>query len=178
MTTKDYIVSLLNSTNRSGISNLIAYLNSGGFFESPASVKHHGCYKGGLADHCVEVYTLLFVQNVELKLNIDCHSLVIAGLLHDLCKVGKYQGTTQPYTYKPNHLDGHALLSLKRIEPYIELKLIERIMIQYHMGVYGTYESNNKYGEYLLQTLTTVWNAFPIVKIIYFCDEIATLKGK
>ena len=213
METKDKIIELLNGTNRKGISDLIGHLLTTGFFESPASTKFHGCYKGGLADHSLRVYELLMFHS-SLKLDaitlpgqkplpVTVESVTIAALLHDVCKVGAYTGTEKPYVYNKQHPKGHAELSIERASEFIVLEPIEEMMIRFHMGVYGLNEFYKKgdwqTGEYPLRgdhiackgmnkeeskefrygkSMANAWYHNPICKVMYFCDEIATLEEK
>lgn len=214
--TEEKIVTLLKSTNRKGMIYLIGYLMESGFFESPASTKFRGCYPGGLADHSLRVYDLLGSYSY-LKLNIanapgqkliEVHpvNITIAALLHDVCKIGAYIGDEKPYKWNKSQPKGHALLSIERIKKYIELTDIEKLMIKYHMGVYGLKEFHEKdsweyktNAEYPLRgdhsndkalskeesqkerygkSMRNAWYHNPIVKLMYFCDEIATLEEK
>lgn len=214
VTVKDRIIELLTQTKRAGIKKLIAYLEDGGFFESPASTKYHGCHVGGLAEHCLRVYELLTEHCIPLKLNkvsspgqnqllITQVSLIIVALLHDICKMGAYLGSEKPYKWNKAQPKGHATLSLERIKKFIILTELEELMIKYHMGVYGL---NEFYGEDDWQTgefplrgdhskdegmskeeskkarygksLANTWYHNPIVKVMYFCDELATLQEK
>ena len=210
------IINLLRNTKRDGIENLIDYLKKSGFFESPASTKYHGCYAGGLAKHSYTVYSYVCdcIEKRGLKLDaitspgqkpleISQTSIIIACLLHDVCKIGAYIGTEKPYSWNKKQPKGHALLSIKRIKKHIELTDLEELMIKYHMGIY---EANEFYGEDDWQTgeyplrgdhtndkkmsreeskaarygksLANVYFHNPICKIIYVCDEIATLEEK
>ncbi len=206
MEAKERIIKLLESTNRNGIDVLVKSLVIEGFFESPASTRFHGCYKGGLAKHSLRVWELLSNKASELKLNIaadsgqkslpfDDSNIIIAALLHDVCKIGAYIGDEKPYKYNKANPKGHALLSIERVEKFIELTEIEKMAIKYHMGVYGLNEFYKKddwqTGEYNLRgddtktkeerygnSLANAWYHNPIVKIMYFCDEIATLEEK
>ena len=174
------IEELLLSTERAGMEKLIEHMRERGFFTSPASTKYHGCYKGGLAVHSLGVYELLNLYATSLKLDCPVYSLIIAPLLHDLCKMGAYIGNEKPYTYNRNNPPGHATLSITRISQFIELTELEDKMIRYHMGVYGLKEFDNKKGEYPLRGggMANVWNHHPVVKVMYFCDEFATLDEK
>jgi len=200
---KEKITGLLKSTKRSGIESLIKYLEDEGFFEAPASTRFHGCYPGGLAEHSFRVYELLRSYGKfnldkvsspgQQPLQITIDNIIIAALLHDVCKVGAYIGTEKPYKWNKQQPEGHALLSIERIKKYIELTELEELMIKYHMGVYGLYEFENDWqkGEYPLrgddtkskeerrgQSLANAWYHNPIVKVMYFCDELATLEEK
>lgn len=217
METKERIVDLLKSTNRSCIEKLITYLEFNGFFESPASTKFRGCYAGGLAAHSLAVYERLLALSSPLKLDsvsapgqkplpIDVGNIIIAALLHDVCKIGAYIGDEKPYKWNKSQPKGHALLSIERIKKYIELTDIEKLMIKYHMGVYGLREFYEKdsweyktNAEYPLRgdhsndinltkeesqkarygkSLRNAWYHNPICKLMYFCDEIATFEEK
>jgi len=181
---KQQIIDLLKSTKREGIERLIDNMESNGFFESPASTKFHGCYTGGLAKHSMNVYKYLNKLVVRYKIEISPESVIIATLLHDLCKIGAYIGTEKPYSWNRGQPKGHATLSLKRIKEFIVLSELEEKMILYHMGIYGLAEFQNEgqahKGEYTLRGngMVNVWNHYPVVKLMYFCDELATIHEK
>ncbi len=209
------IVKLLQSTERKGMDKLIGYLVSRGFFEAPASSRFHCCYEGGLAKHSLDVYErlVIFVQGYkpqiksgfgQMQCKFDSNTLIIAGLLHDVCKIGAYVRTKKDdgWTMNRNRDKGHASLSVSRISCYIELTKIERMMIAFHMGVYGTFEFNKEgdpNGEYPIRgdhskddtmtkeesqkarygkSLANVWYHNPIVKLMSICDELATMEEK
>ena len=171
---------LLLSTKRDGMEKLLEHMREWGFFTSPASTKFHGCYKGRLVVHSIGVYELLDSFAGLLDLECPADSLIIAPLLHDLCKMGAYQGNEKLYTYNRSNPPGHATLSISRISRFIKLTELEEKMIRYHMGVYGLVEFDGKKGEYPLRGggLANAWNHHPIVKVMYFCDELATLEEK
>ncbi len=181
---KTMICDLLRSTKRDGVEALIDELNKRGFFESPASTRFHGCYAGGLAAHSLRVHVLLYEHNRTLNLGVAEESLIIAALLHDVCKVGAYIGIAKPYTFNKQQPAGHAKLSLERIKKFITLTDLEEKMILYHMGIYGLVEfqdpGKEDKGEYTLrnESMANAWYHHPIVKLMYFCDEIATLQEK
>ena len=177
---KEKIIELLNSTNRDGIDILIEYLSQHGFFQSPASTRFHGCYTGGLAEHSYNVHDYLASYNAILRLDIPSETIIIASLLHDVCKIGAYLGNQKPYKWNRDNPKGHALLSIERIKKYIKLTELEEMMIKYHMGVYGLIEFDERKGEYGLRggQMANAWHHNPIVKVMYFCDELATLTEK
>lgn len=214
--TKAHIVALLKSTERKGIEALIDWMLEKGFFIAPASSKFHGCFRGGLAEHSLRLYKLVNYWNAKLKLDsatgtaqkplrIKEENIIIACLLHDICKVGAYIGDAPPYKWNRNQPDGHALLSIVRAKKYIELVPIELMMIQFHMGIYALHEFYDrgswsaKNGEYNLRSdkavcegmnkkeskmvrygksLANAWFHNPICKIMYFMDEISALEAK
>jgi len=180
MSRKDEIIELLKSTNRTGMDNLINWLIENGFFESPGSTKFHGCYTGGLADHSYNVYELLKEMNAKYALGCPDESVIIAALLHDVCKVGAYLGNSKPYQWNRSQPKGHAALSIERIKQFVELTELEELMIKFHMGVYGLDEFEPGKGEYPLRGggMANAWFHHPIVKVMYFCDEFSTFKEK
>lgn len=192
--TRETIGTLLVSTGREDITKLLGYLECNGFFESPASTRFHNNFEGGLAEHSLGVYKLL-VQYYEgfqvpfgfggVTLPVTKENLIIAGLLHDVCKIGAYLGNASPYKWNRAQPKGHALLSLVRIAKYIKIEPIEEMMIKFHMGPYGLFEFEPGKGEYPLRgdkskskedrygkSLANAWFHNPIVKLMYFCDEL------
>ena len=136
----------------------------------------------------------------QKPLTIEQGTLEIAALLHDVCKVGAYIDKGDgAYKWHKGHPKGHASLSIKIISEFIELSDLETMMIRYHMGVYGLNEfyaeGDWQTGEYALRgdhskdkgmtkeesqaarygnSMANAWFHNPIVKVIYFCDELAT----
>ena len=84
------VYTLLKSIDREGIDELIEWLNSTDYFTAPASSKYHLNVKGGLVAHSLSVYDTLKYLNLKYKL-FEEDSLIVMGLLHDLCKVGYYK---------------------------------------------------------------------------------------
>ncbi len=178
---------MLNGTGRDGMGELIIWLEANGFFESPASTRNHGCYRGGLAEHSCSVYNLLATYNARLELGATSEAVILAGLLHDVWMVGRYIGDSKPYKYNCQvqasssanpELYDHATLSIERIQKFIKLTDLEDKMIRYHMGVYGVEDHEQGIGEYSILQMLKVWKRFPIVKVMNICDVLATLKNK
>lgn len=201
MSDRDRIIELLKSTDRDGMDELIAkLLDAGGFFESPASTRFHKSIPGGLAAHSWGVYELLdgYYEEFNLadpknytrnygqdSLPLQRVNLIIPGLLHDVCKIGAYIGYEPPYKWNRAQPKGHALLSLVRLAKHIALEPIEELMITYHMGIYGTREFEGYAAEYSIigdkslskeerrgKSMRNAWFHNPIVKLMYFCDEL------
>ncbi len=212
--TEGKVVKLLNTVQRPGIGKLIDYLRDKGFFAAPASSRFHGSYVGGLAAHSLRVYELLEEAVADFGLTKKVHfgqmpmkvskgNLVIAALLHDLCKIGAYQRTKKDdgWTNNRDKEKGHAKLSISRIKEFIELEKIEEMMIRFHMGLYGCIEFQDKEGdpngEYHLRgdhskdesmtkeesqkarygkSLANATFHNPVCKMISICDQIATFE--
>lgn len=88
---KEKFINLLKNTNREGIENLIAFLQKTDFFEAPASTRYHGAYKGGLLEHSLKVYEILKEKVIAAKLETKEETVIIASLLHDICKLNFYK---------------------------------------------------------------------------------------
>ena len=168
MNAKGKFISILSSLKLDGTDRLIMNLERSGFFDSPASTKFHGNYPGGLLDHSLNVLDTLSA----FELPIPRRSVVIAALLHDVCKIGLYCGGPGHYTFNPKMSDsGHALRSLKILELFLELSPLEIKMIRYHMGMYYCKEHHSR-GEYPLSELIEAFKT-PAVKFLHISDEIA-----
>ncbi len=94
---KEHFLSLLRSTSIPDVELLIEDLEHAGFFTSPASMKNHLCYEGGLMIHSLNVYeAAIKLRNAfketrpDVFERISDESIIIAALLHDVCKAGSY----------------------------------------------------------------------------------------
>src|SRR5690606_2018645 len=85
------ITAPLPGTKRAGSGQLVEWPVKPDFFEAPASSKFHGCYPGGLAQHSLNVFDRLNAMVCSMNMDVPFESVVIAALLHDVCKVGAYQ---------------------------------------------------------------------------------------
>lgn len=85
------IIDLLKEVDREGIDSLIMYLLENDYFTAPASSKYHFNEVGGLSRHSLLVYNLLKQKNEFFKLGVDDDTIILCGLLHDLCKMNFYK---------------------------------------------------------------------------------------
>jgi 23S rRNA maturation-related 3'-5' exoribonuclease YhaM len=156
----------LQTVKRDGIEDLIAYLQESDYFTAPASTKYHNCFAGGLCLHSLNVMFAFRTVDKTLSNPLPKDSIVICGLLHDLCKIGVYKETEDGYTSKwPK---GHATISLERIKKYIELTDEEEDIILYHMGLFGVFT----YKEYNAVDLHEAIIRTPQVQIFAALDMI------
>lgn len=137
---KEKIITLLKSTKREGIEGLINFLNKSDYFIAPSSTTHHCNYEGGLVEHSLNVYELLKEKNARYKLGISKDTVIITGLLHDLCKVNLYKKVdnndgTFKYIWDDKFPCGHGEKSIIIAQRYIKLTDEECMMIRYHMGL-------------------------------------------
>lgn len=166
---KQEILSLLKEVQREGINNLIEFLESSDYFTAPASKNGHNNIEMGLCIHSYNVFKIL-EKKVELfKFNIPRESLIIAGLLHDLCKVNFYikgfknvkdgKKINQYGKEVDNWIEkevweiedktplGHASKSIILIQKFIELTEWELYAIMWHMGIPESYEDRQSFNK-------------------------------
>lgn len=81
---------------RPGAADLLQWMECNGFFEAPASCRHHGAEPGGLAEHSINVFRrLLWIaeDGRGQQEAPDMESIAVVSLLHDLCKIDAYRAT-------------------------------------------------------------------------------------
>lgn len=195
---KQEYITLLRSTNRHGIEELITWLETkSNFFSSPASCYYHGSFPGGLVAHSLNVYkaakqiqqmgTLLTLPEKNVA-EIPEESIIIATLLHDLCKTNMYQETIkvfkdesqpvgqqwkhyQSYEIKDSFPLGHGEKSVIMIQNFIRLTGMEICAIRWHMGMTdpGAYLS-----PYEKPAMMKAINDIPLVHIVMQADSFAS----
>lgn len=151
---QEKIVALLKTVKREGMDNLINYLEKEcDFFTASASTTYHENTAGGLARHSYNVYTLLAekVARFYPKGNIPEQSIVLCGLLHDVCKIDMYKwgfkwkkDANNKWIEDPCWLVddkfpvGHGEKSVFMIQRYIQLTDEEIAAIRFHLGMSET----------------------------------------
>lgn len=178
---KEEFISLLRSTNRDGIEDLIQFLEKSDFYKAPASTRFHGSYEGGLLEHSMKVYEILKykVKNSVLNLNVSDDTLIIIALLHDICKANFYKvdyrnaknerGEWEKvpyYTVDDTIPYGHGEKSVMMITEYMKLTVEEKYCIRWHMGFTEPKEVYN--------TLGQAFKKFPLALILHEADLEAT----
>lgn len=148
--------------HRDGAAALLDYLeNKSDFFSCPASARYHSSYTGGLCDHSLNVYHCLvdYLARERVQelygLEVPAESVAIAALLHDLCKIGCYKGSTRNvkneatgqwekvpfYQYDDPLPYGHGEKSVYIISGFMKLTRQEAMAIRWHMGFSGSEDS-------------------------------------
>ena len=91
-------VELLYSTGREGMDEVIGQLEELGFFQAPASSKIHLNHEAGLMEHSLNVCKVglmlrkqMLALKPDLEESLNKESVIIAALLHDICKADIYQ---------------------------------------------------------------------------------------
>lgn len=107
---EEVILGLLGLVKRNGMEELICFLKESDYFQAPCSTKHHLAKRGGLAEHSLNVYNLLYEKVNRYGINVPGESIIMCGLGHDLCKINFYQEGGEPcsdsqYSYLCNLWD-------------------------------------------------------------------------
>lgn len=188
---KEKFCELLRSTNREGIESVIEEIDDMGFFSAPASCNHHLNVEGGLVQHSLNTYYAAekvwegmkqLDQSIEKEVGKD--SLIIAALLHDVCKVDIYKPTVKKKKtklgdwvdcngYKVSYKDfpmGHGEKSvILLLCAGLEMNDPEMLAIRWHMGAWGinmnSLEDQKSYD--------TARQLYPLVSIIQVADSLA-----
>lgn len=190
---KQTIIDLLRSTNREGMENVINWLcNESDFFTAPASTVFHGNYAGGLAEHSLNVYNMaidlremLLKHKPELQHQVPTESIIIAALLHDICKANIYQTVTkyrkdaqnnwETYaTYTTDYSEfpvGHGEKSVIRLlQLGLQLTDDEILAIRWHMTAWELPFQSAEAKAYL----NAAKNKCPLLTIIQTADGLAS----
>lgn len=188
---KEEFIALLRSTNREGIDQVIEDLDGMGFFKAPASAGHHLNTEGGLVLHSLNtckagLSVLKAMIEIEpyLEREVSRESVIIATLLHDVCKSDIYQRTTKRHKtrlgswedsegYKVSYKNfpmGHGEKSLVLLLcSGLELTDDEMLAIRWHMGAFGVNQSNFED----VRNFDTAKMLYPLVSIVQAADSLA-----
>lgn len=147
-------------------SDLVDYLIKNGFFKSPAAIKYHGNYTGGLFEHSFKVANMLVHMTDKLGIKWqNPRSPYIVGMFHDLCKIDDYvikytnTDTASSYTWEYNKnkiLKGHGDKSIMLLSQFMTLTEEEIMCIRFHMGAYET-DGWNEYDAAIKKYEAVLW---------------------
>ena len=178
---KEEFLKLLRTVNREGIEDLIEFLEKSDFFKAPASTRFHGNFEGGLVEHSLKVYEILKhkVENNIKGVTIPEESIIIIGLLHDICKTNFYKidyrnaknalGVWEKvpyYTIEDTTPSAHGEKAVMMITEYMKLTPEEKYSIRWHMGYTEPKEVYNSIG--------AAYTKYPIALLTHEADLEAT----
>lgn len=172
----------LKSTGREGVDNLVEFLETTDAKTCPASTKFHLCVEGGFIQHSLNVLRFARIANKEMETEMADEQLIIASLLHDLCKVNYYiKGWEWDKDHKEKYNEwkkkdvwkisddvplGHGEKSVITALPYIKLQPDEMAAIRWHMLKWDVGEAN-------FRTMQEAMDKFSLVKVIAIADQMA-----
>lgn len=183
MSKKEAFVQLYNSgIRREGADKLLAWLEKSDFFAAPASTKFHGAHEGGLCEHSVNVYERLHALCGFDDIGATEETIVICGLLHDICKANFYKVSTrnvkneqtgqwekQPFYLVEDQLPyGHGEKSVYIISGFMRLTRDEAMAIRWHMG---GFDDSAKGGSF---ALSGAFEQYPLALMTHIADMQAT----
>ena len=188
---KEDFLTLLRSTEREGVEELIEALEEMGFFTAPASSNHHLNVEGGLLEHSLNtckaalaIYEGLKPLDASIEKEVRRDSIILSSLLHDVCKsdiykrsvkkrknnVGQWEDVEGYSVSYKNFPMGHGeksviLLLCNGLSLYDD----EMLAIRWHMGAWGinmnSFEDQRCYD--------TSRKLYPLVSIIQAADGLA-----
>ena len=188
---KEEFLELLRSTKRDGIEDVITDLENLGFFSAPASAGHHLNVEGGLVLHSINtckaalaVWEAMKPLEPSLQTEVSRDSLIIASLLHDVCKADIYVRSVKKRRnvlgqwedtegYKESYKEfpmGHGEKSvIQLLCSGLDMTDAEMLAIRWHMGAWGinmnSYEDQRCYD--------TARALYPLVSIVQTADGLA-----
>lgn len=171
---QEKFIELLRKTRREGIENLIKWLMGTDFFSAPASTRFHSNYEGGLCQHSLNVYEVFSKKCKDNRIGLSEDNIIIAALLHDICKANYYIATTRNvnkdgkwikvpyYSVEDQNPLGHGEKSCLILQTFIKLTKEELYSIRWHMGGYEPKEN--------LNTISTAWNVCRPAVLLHTAD--------
>lgn len=189
---KEDFEALLRETKREGIDYVIEDLEKGGFFDAPASAGHHLNVPGGLCEHSLNVCRTGLAIWEGMKIldaasmgEVKRESIILATLLHDVCKMDIYKRTIKKRKnklgqwedaegYNVSYKDfpmGHGEKSvILLLLSGLQLNDDEMCAIRWHMGAFGlnfnSYEDERCYDTARIE--------YPLCAIVQAADSLAT----
>jgi hypothetical protein len=177
---KTKFLELLREVKRPGIEDLVQYLLDSDFFEAPASSEFHLNVPGGLLEHSLNVYNSLVGIAGKYSPTTPRESIILAGLGHDLCKIGLYvrdfrnkkiNGKWEQVEYW-NHDDkfpvGHGEKSVIILQKYIKLTDEEIYSVRFHMASWDCEGYSQK------KSLNGAMDKCKLLKCLIIADQVAT----
>lgn len=171
---KERFLELLKKVERPGMEKFISWLEGTDFFTAPASTRFHGNYEGGLCQHSLNVYDIFKKKCEDNEIGLPKESIIIAALLHDICKVNLYVVSTRNvkkdgqwiqvpyYTTDDKTPLGHGEKSCLILQTFITLTKDELYSIRWHMG---GFESKENY-----MYLSNAWNMYKSAVLLHTAD--------
>lgn len=185
----EFIKLFTTNVKRAGADKLLEWLSKSDFFYAPASSKFHNAFEGGLCAHSINVCKRLKMlvdnekkikpDNKEIQAITD-ESIVICGLLHDVCKANFYKVEFRNqkindvwekvpyYSINEEMPYGHGEKSVYIINGFLRLTRDEAMAINWHMG---GFDSRVKGGDY---SISKAFEKYPLAIMTHIADAMAS----
>ena len=184
-----FIELLKTNVKRDGIDLLIRWLNAKDTKIAPASTKYHLSYKGGLVEHCLNVYDRL-KKLMKDEFGDDCpyseETITLVALMHDISKINFYdiqERNTKdengnwikvPFYQVKDEKDrlvfgGHAVNSYYMLSNFMKLSYEEALAIMHHMGGLDTTEDT-----ITLRNISEAFKKSTLALFLHTADLMAT----
>lgn len=179
MTAKEEFIAIFTeNVNRHGAKELLDWLQTTDFFDTPASTKFHCACENGLVMHSVSVFNTMMEKHFDEETD-SIESFAICALLHDVCKANFYkvsqrnvkneqtgQWEKQPfYAVEDMFPYGHGEKSVFLVERFMRLRLDEAMAIRWHMG---GFDENKSYA------MSQAYEKYPLAVKLHLADLEST----
>lgn len=176
---KEFEKIVMRDITRTGINDLMSWLEKTDFYVAPASSRFHGSKVGGLLKHSLNVYSQLKRLCKYYGCEASEESIAIVSLFHDLCKVGTYKPEMrwrkneknqweQYATWKKDEdfaYGGHGSKSVFLVQSFMSLSPDEAAAINCHMGQHDATVYSNP---------SEVYERNKLAWLLHVADEAAT----
>ena len=184
---KARIIELLKSCEIEDMDYFLEELEKSGYFTAPASMKNHLCFEGGLMCHslnvCEAALTLkktFLAERPDIFEKISDASIIVASLLHDMCKsdlyyrkrnaameFGQAEFGTDPGTLPIGHGEKSVVMLLQM---GLGLTDAEICAIRWHMGSWSVNQADSEERN----NFRAAEKRYPLVTLIQLADTIAS----
>lgn len=178
---QNFIETQLLNTNLPDIERLVDWMKLTDFYTAPASTRYHLSCEGGLAQHSINVFDALFRFNFEGFIDYPVEEIVLASLLHDVCKIHTYQieqkwrkdergqwESYPAYVFNEKFSYGHGEKSVYLVEQWVKLPYHVATAIRAHMGFS---DASFKGGDKLIPN---IFADNPLALYLSFADQHAS----
>ena len=184
---KARIIELLKSCEIEDMDYFLEELEKSGYFTAPASMKNHLCFEGGLMCHslnvCEAALTLkktFMAERPDIFEKISDASIIVASLLHDMCKSDLYYrkrnaamefGQAEFGTDSGTLPIGHGEKSVVMLlQMGLGLTDAEICAIRWHMGSWSVNQADSEERN----NFRAAEKRYPLVTLIQLADTIAS----
>lgn len=184
---KARVIELLKSTGIDDMEYFLGELERSGFFTAPASMKNHLCFEGGLMCHSLNVCEAalllkktLMSERPDIFEQISDASIIVASLLHDVCKsdiyfrkrnaqteFGQAEFGSEPGVLPIGHGEKSVVMLLQM---GLGLTDAEICAIRWHMGSWSVNQADSEDRN----NFRAAEKRYPLVTLIQLADTIAS----